>query len=70
MDSHCRDHYGLSSADGKTVLLKITSYNELERYVKDMVNSTFENVNDVPFQVIPLLYSKLEVDVQYTNARQ
>ena len=62
MDSHSRDYSGLSSADGKGVLLKITSYKELETYVKDMVNSLFENVNDVPFEVTPLIYSKLEVD--------
>ena len=27
-----------------------------------MVNSLFENVNDVPFEFTPLIYSKLEVD--------
>ena len=65
MDSHSRDDNGLSSADGKAVLLKVPSSTELIRNVIDMTNSVIET--DVPFEVTPLIFSNVEVE-NVTNA--
>lgn len=56
IDSHSRNDQGLSSAEGKAIVLTVPSYNELNKYVKSMAGSLFER--DVPFEVTPLIYSR------------
>jgi hypothetical protein len=60
-DPHSRNMKGMCSADGNAVMIKITSFDSLQQFIRELTASlTQTNMENVHFDITPISIRKLE----------